>query len=129
MIGAMQEWPLLVGRLIDHAAVNHPGREIVSLLVEGGEHRTSWSEVRGRARRLAAALTGLGMRADDRVATLAWNTHRHVECLYGIAGMGGVAHTINPRLFEDQIVFIANHAEDRVLLFDLSFVALVERIA
>ncbi|MGI4876552.1 MAG: long-chain-fatty-acid--CoA ligase [Janthinobacterium lividum] len=129
MIGAMQEWPLLVGRLIDHAAVNHPDREIVSLLVEGGEHRTTWSEVRDRARRLAAALAGLGMRPDDRVATLAWNTHRHVECLYGIAGMGGVAHTINPRLFEDQIVFIANHAEDRVLLFDLSFIALVERIA
>jgi acyl-CoA synthetase (AMP-forming)/AMP-acid ligase II len=122
MIGAMQDWPLLLGRLIDHAAVNHPARQIVSLLVEGGEHRTTWSEVRGRARRLAAALTGLGIRPDDRVATLAWNTHRHVECLYGIAGMGGVAHTINPRLF-------ANHAADRVLLFDLSFIALVERIA
>ncbi len=129
MIGAMQDWPLSLGRLIDHAAVNHPSREIVSLLVEGGEHRTSWAEVRDRARRLAAALTGLGMRPDDRVATLAWNTHRHVECLYGIAGMGGVAHTINPRLFDDQIVFIANHAADRVLLFDLSFIALVERIA
>ncbi|QYE34279.1 long-chain-fatty-acid--CoA ligase [Polymorphobacter sp. PAMC 29334] len=129
MIGAMQDWPLTLGRLIDHAAVNHPQREIVSLLVEGGEHRTNWAEVRDRARRLAAGLTALGMRPDDRIATLAWNTHRHVECLYGIAGMGGVAHTINPRLFDDQIVFIANHAADRVLLFDLSFIALVERIA
>ncbi|UAJ09459.1 long-chain-fatty-acid--CoA ligase [Polymorphobacter megasporae] len=129
MIGAMQDWPLTLGRLIDHAAVNHPQREIVSLLVEGGEHRTNWAEVRDRARRLAAGLTALGMRPDDRIATLAWNTHRHVECLYGIAGMGGVAHTINPRLFDDQIVFIANHAADRVLLFDLSFIVLVERIA
>ena len=129
MIGAMQDWPLTVPKLIDHAALNHPRREVVSLAVEGGKHRTSWREVRDRARRLAAALTSFGIVPGDRIATLAWNTYRHVECLYGIAGMGGVAHTINPRLFDDQIVFIANHAEDRILLFDLTFLALVERIA
>ena len=129
MIGAMQDWPLTTSRLIDHAAVNHPYREIVSLLVEGGEHRTNWREIRDRSRRLASALTARGIAPGDRVATLAWNTHRHVECLYGISGMGAVAHTINPRLFDDQIVFIANHAEDRVLLFDLTFLPLVERIA
>ena len=129
MIGAMQDWPLNVWRLIDHAAVNHPRREVVCLLVEGGEYRTNWHDVRDRARCVASALTGLGIRPGDRIATLAWNTHRHVECWYGASGMGGVAHTINPRLFDDQIIFIANHAEDRVLLFDVSFLPLVERIA
>ncbi len=129
MIGAMQDWPLNVWRLLDHAALNHPDRAIVSLAVEGGAHRSNWREVGERARRVGSALTALRMLPDDRIATLAWNTHRHVECLYGIAGMGGVAHTINPRLFDDQIVFIANHAADRVLLFDLSFIGLVERIA
>ena len=129
MLGRMQDWPLRVSKLLDHAATNHPRREIVSLLVEGGKHRTSWGEVHGRAKRLAQALTVHGMQPGDRIATLAWNTHRHVECLYGISGMGGVAHTINPRLFEEQIAYIANHAESRVLLFDLTFLPLVERLA
>ena len=128
-LGAMQDWPLLVWRLIDHSAVNHPRREVVSLSVEGGVHRSNWATVRDRARRVAQALIGLGIAPGDRVATLAWNTHRHVECWYGISGMGGVAHTINPRLFADQIVYIANHAVDRVLFFDLSFIKLVEDIA
>ncbi|MGL4542767.1 MAG: long-chain-fatty-acid--CoA ligase, partial [Polymorphobacter sp.] len=129
MLGGMQDWPLLVWRLIDHAALNHPNREIVSLTVEGPKVRTSWGEVQRRARKVAQALAGLGMQPGDRIATLAWNTHRHLECWYGISGMGGVAHTINPRLFEDQIVYIANHAEDRVLFFDLSFLKLIETIA
>ena len=129
MLGGMQDWPLLVWRLIDHAALNHPNREVVSLTVEGPKVRTNWSEVRDRARKVAQALVGLGMKPGDRIATLAWNTYRHLECWYGISGMGGVAHTINPRLFEDQIVYIANHAEDRVLFFDLSFLKLVETIA
>ncbi len=128
-LGAMQDWPLLVWRLIDHAAVNHPAREVVSLSVEGGVHRSNWAVVRDRARRVAQALAGLGIVPGDRVATLAWNTHRHVECWYGISGMGGVAHTINPRLFADQIVYIANHAAGRVLFFDLTFLKLVEDIA
>jgi fatty-acyl-CoA synthase len=129
MLGAMQDWPLLVSRIIDHAALNHPRREVVTLLVEGGEHRTNWAEIRTRARRVAGALAGLGIVQGDRVGTLAWNTHRHVECWYGISGMGAVAHTINPRLFPEQIAWIANHAGDRALFFDLSFVPLLEAIA
>lgn len=127
--GTMQDWPLLVWKLIDHAAVNHGEREIVSLTCEGHEVRTNWRQVQGRARQVAQALRGLGVKPGERVATLAWNTHRHVESWYGISGMGGVAHTINPRLFEDQIAYIANHAEDRVLFFDLTFVKLVEKLA
>ena len=130
MLGRMQDWPLLTWRLLDHAATNHPRREIVSLAVEGGTHRTNWLELQGRARKLAQVLTRrLGVEPGDRAATLAWNTWRHMECLYGISGMGGVAHTINPRLFDEQIVYIANHAEDRVLFFDLTFLPLVERLA
>ncbi len=127
--GGMQDWPLLTWRLLDHAARNHPAREIVSLAVEGGTHRTTWAAVAERSHRLASALAALGIAPGDRVATLAWNTWRHVECLYGILGMGGVAHTINPRLFDDQLVYIANHAADRVLLFDTTFLPVVERIA
>lgn len=129
MLGAMQDWPLLVWRLIDHAAENHPGREIVSLTVEGPKVRTNWLEVRNRAKKVAQVLSRMGIHTGDRVATLAWNTHRHVECWYGISGMGAVAHTINPRLFQDQIVYIANHAEDRVLFLELSFLKLVEEMA
>lgn len=127
--GTMQDWPLNVWKLIDHAAQNHGEREIVSLTCEGHEVRTSWRQVQGRAKQVAEALRGLGIQPGDRVATLAWNTHRHVESWYGISGMGGVAHTINPRLFEEQIAYIANHAEDRVLFFDLTFVGLVEKLA
>ena len=129
MLGGMQDWPLQVWRLIDHAALNHPNREVVSLTVEGPKVRSSWRQVRDRALKVGQALVAMGMQPGDRIATLAWNTHRHLECWYGISGMGGVAHTINPRLFEDQIVYIANHAEDRVLFFDLSFIKLVETIA
>jgi fatty-acyl-CoA synthase len=129
MLGTMQDWPLLVSKLIDHAAIYHGQREIVSLSCEGPKHRTNWATVRGRARQVAGALRRLGMQPGDRIATLAWNTWRHVESWYGISGMGGVAHTINPRLFEEQIIYIANHAEDRVLFFDLTFVKLVEKLA
>ena len=128
-LGAMQDWPLLVSRLIEHAAINHGDREVVSLTVEGGEHRSNWRTIGGRARRVAQLLARLGIDQGDRVATLAWNTYRHVESWYGISGFGAVAHTINPRLFAEQIIYIANHAEDRVLFFDLSFLKLVEDIA
>ena len=127
--GAMQDWPLLVWKLVDHAADNHGAREIVSLTCEGEINRSTWASVRQRAKRVASALRAMGIKPGDRVGTLAWNTHRHVECWYGISGMGGVAHTINPRLFEEQIVYIANHAEDRLLFLDLSFVKLVEKLA
>ncbi len=129
MPGGMQDWPLTTPRLLDHAARNHSNRAIVSLAVEGGTHRTTWGAVADRSRRLAAALTGLGVGRGDRVATLAWNTWRHVECLYAIGGVGAVAHTVNPRLFDDQLAYIIAHAADGVLLFDLSFVPLVERLA
>ncbi|OYW15136.1 MAG: long-chain fatty acid--CoA ligase [Sphingomonadales bacterium 32-65-25] len=129
MLGTMQDWPLLVSKLIDHAAIYHGQREIVSLSCEGPKHRTNWATVRGRAKQVAGALRRMGMQPGDRIATLAWNTWRHVESWYGISGMGGVAHTINPRLFEEQIIYIANHAEDRVLFFDLTFVKLVEKLA
>lgn len=128
-LGSMQSWPLLVWKLIDHAALNHDAREIVTETSEGQVHRSNWLEVRDRAKKLAQVLCRLGIKSGDRVATLAWNTHRHVECFYGISGMGAVTHTINPRLFDDQIAYIANHAEDRILFLDLSFVALVERLA
>jgi fatty-acyl-CoA synthase len=127
--GTMQDWPLLVHKLIDHAAIYHAKREVVSLACEGGVHRSNWAEVRGRARRVVGALQKLGVAPGDRVATLAWNTWRHVESWYGISGAGAVAHTINPRLFEEQITYIANHAEDKVLFFDLTFVKLVEKLA
>lgn len=126
--GTMQDWPLLVWKLIDHAAINHGQREIVSLTCEGGTHRGTWASVQQRAKQVAEALRRMGVAPGDRVATLAWNTWRHVESWYGISGMGAVAHTINPRLFEDQIVYIANHAEDRVLFFDLTFVPLVKKL-
>ncbi|WP_235976508.1 long-chain fatty acid--CoA ligase [Sandaracinobacteroides hominis] len=127
--GTMQDWPLNVWKLIDHAAINHGSREIVSLTCEGQEVRTSWRQVQGRAKQVAEALRKMGIRQGDRVATLAWNTHRHIESWYGISGMGGVAHTVNPRLFPEQIAYIANHAEDRVLFLDPTFVPLVEKLA
>ena len=129
MLGTMQDWPLLVSRIIDHAATNAPRREVVALTCEGDIVRSNWATIAERAHRFAAALTTLGIEQGDRVATLAWNTHRHVESWYGISGMGAVAHTINPRLFRDQIVYIANHAEDRVLCFDLTFVEMIEALA
>ena len=104
-------------------------REIVALTVEGPVLRTNWGEVATRAHRFGHALTRLGITPGDRVATLAWNTHRHVEAWYGISGIGGVAHTINPRLFREQIAYIANHAEDRVLAFDMTFLDFVEKLA
>ena len=129
MLGLMQDWPLLVHKLIDHAALNHGSREVVSRSVEGPIVRTSYAEIAGRARRVAAALDRFGIKAGDRVATLAWNTARHLESWYGIAGLGAVYHTLNPRLFPEQIAWIANHAEDKVLFFDITFTAIVEQIA
>jgi len=128
-MSSMQDWPLLVWKLIDHAAVTAPRQEIVTQTVEGSLHRTNWKEVRARSRKVARALQQLGIGVGDRVGTLAWNTYRHVECWYGISGIGAVAHTVNPRLFDDQIVYIMNHAADRILLLDLTFVELIERIA
>lgn len=129
MRGLMQDWPLLCHRILDHAATFHPGRPIVSRLVEGPIHRTTYRDVRKRALKVAQRLDRDGIREGDRVATLAWNTFRHVEAWYGIMGAGAVYHTINPRLFPDQIAWIVNHAEDRVMMTDLTFVPLLEKLA
>lgn len=129
MLGLMRDWPLLVPRLLDHAATVHGSREIVSRRHDGRLHRSSWLNLQARAKKLSHALTRAGIRNGDRVATLAWNTDQHLECLYGIVGAGGVAHTINPRLFPEQIAYIANHAQDRILFFDPSFADLVSDLA
>ncbi|MDE2014358.1 MAG: long-chain-fatty-acid--CoA ligase [Alphaproteobacteria bacterium] len=129
MLGLMQDWPLLVHKLIDHAALNHGSREIVTRSVEGPIVRATYGQIAARARRVAAALDRFGVRPGERVATLAWNTAQHLESWYGIAGLGAVYHTLNPRLFPEQIAWIANHAEDKVLFFDLSFAGIVEQIA
>src|SRR5918911_883132 len=129
MLGLMQDWPLLLHRVIDYAAVQHGRRPVTSRRVEDGTlHRTTYAEVRRRALRLAKRLAQDGVRLGDRVGTLAWNTWRHLEVWYGVTGIGAVYHTVNPRLFDDQIVYIVNHAEDRLLFLDLTFVPLMERL-
>ena len=128
MLGLMQDWPLLMHRIIDHAALYHGGRAVVSRSVEGPIHRTDYAEVAARARKVAQRLAQDGIKLGDRVATLAWNTWRHLEAWYGITGIGAVYHTVNPRLFPDQIVWIVNDAADRVVMVDLTFVPLLEQI-
>jgi fatty-acyl-CoA synthase len=129
MLGLMQDWPLLCHRVIDHAATYHAARTVVSRTVEGPIHTTNYAEIRARALKVAQRLERDGVRLGDRVATLAWNTWRHLEAWYGIMGIGAIYHTVNPRLFADQIVWIINHAEDRVILADLTFVPLLEKLA
>ena len=128
MDGLMQEWPLLQSRILTHAARFHGRTPVITYSVEGSVHRTDYATIEERARKLAQALARLGVTTGDRVATLAWNTWRHLELWFGVSGMGAIAHTVNPRLFDDQIVYILNHAEDRILCLDLSFVPLVERL-
>ncbi len=128
MRGLMGERPLLVSTLIEHAARFHGDVEIVSRLVDGVTHRYTYGEAERRARRLARALLRLGIAPGDRVGTLAWNTYRHFELYYGVSGLGAVCHTINPRLFDEQIVYIVNHAQDRLLFVEKSFIPLVERL-
>jgi acyl-CoA synthetase (AMP-forming)/AMP-acid ligase II len=129
MLGLMGERPLLVTACLQHAANFHADAEIVSRSVEGPIHRYTYAEAERGARRLAQALLRLGIKSGDRVGTLAWNTWRHFELYYGISGIGAVCHTINPRLFDDQIVYIVNHACDRLLFVDTTFVPLIERLA
>ncbi len=128
MLGGMQDWELRIPRLIDHAAREHGTREIVSHWADGTETHTNWAGIHRDARRLAQALEAMGVRRGDRVATLAMNHHRHLVAWYGAIGMGGVIHTINPRLFDEQLVYIANHAEDKVLLYDRLFQPIVDRL-
>ncbi|MET7246359.1 long-chain-fatty-acid--CoA ligase [Methylobacterium sp. EM32] len=129
MLGLMQDWPLLIHRIIDYAAIQHGARPVITRSVEGPMHTTTYAEIRQRSLRLSKRLAADGIRLGDRIATLAWNTWRHLEAWYGITGIGAIYHTVNPRLFEDQIAYIINHAEDRILLLDLTFLPLVERLA
>src|SRR5271155_1156322 len=129
MLGRMQEWPLLMHKVIDFAAIQFPAQEVVSRTVEGPMHATNYRAIRQRALKVAKRLDRDGIKIGDRVATLAWNGYRHLESWYGIAGAGAVYHTVNPRLFPEQIAWIMNDAEDRMALIDLTFVPLLETIA
>src|SRR5512141_2773360 len=129
MHGLMQDRPLLISSLIEHANTFHPRAEIVSRTVEGPVHRCTYGDVHRRSKQVANALTALGVKRGDRVATLAWNGYRHMELYFGVSGSGAVLHTINPRLFPEQIAYIVGHAEDRYLFFDLTFAPLVAKLA
>ncbi len=129
MRGLMMDDPLLVSDLIEHAALNHGFQEIVSRTVEGPIHRYTYADALKRIKKLANALNRLGVQQGDRLATFAWNGYRHFELYYAISGSGAVCHTINPRLFADQIVFIVNHAKDRFIFLDVTFVPLLEPLA
>ena len=129
MRGLMMDRPLLIASLLDYAAQYHGDTEIVSSVTEGGTHRYTYAEASLRAKKLAQALMRLGIAKGDRVATLAWNGYRHVELYFGISGIGAVCHTINPRLFLEQIRYIVNHAQDQLLFLDTTFVPIVEKLA
>ncbi len=128
MLGQMQDHPLLISTLIDYAGRHHGEGQIVSRRVEGDLHRCTYADVAKRSKQVAAAIDRLGLGFSDRVATLAWNGHRHLELYFGVTGSGRVVHTINPRLLPEQIAWIANHAEDQVLCFDMTFLPIVKGI-
>jgi len=129
MLGLMQDWPLLLHCVIDHAANFHGERKIITRSVEGPIHTTNYREVRARALKVSQRLQRDGIKLGDRVATLAWNTWRHLETWYGITGIGAIYHTVNPRLFPEQICWIVNHAEDRMMFVDLTFLPILEKHA
>ena len=128
MLGLMQSQPLLISSLIDFAERHHGEGEIVSRRVEGDIHRCTYKDVAWRSRQVANALDTMKLAFGDRVATLAWNGYRHLELYFGVSGSGRVLHTLNPRLHPDQIVWIANHSEDRVLCFDMTFLPIVKAV-
>jgi acyl-CoA synthetase (AMP-forming)/AMP-acid ligase II len=129
MLGLMMDMPLLLSGLIRHADREHGDTEIVSRTIEGPIHRYNYREAHRRTRQLANALIGIGAQPGDRIATLAWNGYRHFELFYAISGIGAVCHTINPRLFAEQLVYIFHDAQDSLLFLDLTFVGLIEKIA
>ncbi len=129
MLGQMMSMPLLISNLIEHADRHHGTAEIVSRRVEGDIHRTNYSQLHARSKRLANALAALGVQHGQMVATLAWNGYRHMELYFGVSGSGAVLHTLNPRLHPDQVVYIADHAEDQVLCFDLTFAPIIAAVA
>ena len=128
MLGLMQSHELLISSLIEFAERHHGEGEVVSRRVEGDIHRSNYKEIASRSRRVANALDGMNLPFSDRIATLAWNGYRHLELYFGVSGSGRVLHTLNPRLHPDQIVWIANHAEDSVLCFDMSFLPIVKAV-
>src|ERR1700760_3056816 len=127
--GQMMDVPLTVSALLRHAARFYGPVEIVSRRIEGDLHRYTYRDCERRAKQLAQALIALGVQPGERIATLAWNGYRHLETYYGTAGFGAVCHTINPRLFPDQIAYIVNHADDAYVLFDATFAPLVDVLA
>jgi fatty-acyl-CoA synthase len=127
-LGAMQDYPLRIMRLLDHAEREHGSREIVAARSDGTTFRTNWNAVARDARRMGRALERFGMKPGDRIATMAMNHDRHLTAWFGVPGMGGVLHTLNPRLFDDQLTYIINHAEDRVIMYDRAFAPLIERL-
>ncbi len=129
MLGLMMDRPLLIAPIMAHAAAYHGEREIVTRTVEGPIHRYTYADAYRRIQQLANALGALGVQPGDRLATLAWNGFRHLELYYGISGIGAVCHTVNPRLFAEQLVYIFNHAEDRFVFTDLTFLPLLEQLA
>ncbi|MEY4123043.1 MAG: hypothetical protein RLZZ457_1881, partial [Pseudomonadota bacterium] len=128
MLGLMQDQPLLISNLIEFADKHHGDSEVVSRRVEGDIHRYTWSDVARRSRQVAHALDSMKLGFSDRVATLAWNGYRHLELYFGVSGSGRVLHTINPRLHPEQIAWIANHAEDQVLCFDMTFLPIIQAV-
>jgi len=128
MHNLMQSVALRSNTIIDHAAKYHKNRKITTRSIEGPIHETTWSEIHLRAKKLAQALERLGLKQHDLVGAMAWNTYRHLEAWYGIPGMGGVIHTLNPRLFADQLVYIVNHAEDKALMLDFDLLPLIEKV-
>ncbi|WP_315802302.1 MULTISPECIES: fatty-acid--CoA ligase [unclassified Bradyrhizobium] len=129
MLGLMQDWPLLCHRIIEHAATIHGSQEVVTRSVEGPIVRTTYRQIHDRALKVSQKLTRDGIKLGDRVATIAWNTGRHLEVWYGIMGVGAICHTVNPRLFPEQIGWIINHAQDRIVITDLTFVPILEKLA
>ena len=129
MRGLMMDRPLLISSIIDHAALYHGDTEIVSRTIEGPIHRYTYRDAQARSKRVASALATLGVHPGDRVGTVAWNGYRHFELYYGVSGMGAILHTVNPRLFPEQLVYIVNHAEDAYVFVDLTFVPLLEGLA
>jgi acyl-CoA synthetase (AMP-forming)/AMP-acid ligase II len=128
MLGLMQDQALLISKLIEFAERNHPDGELVSRRVEGDIHRCTYRDAAARSRRVAVALDAMGLAFGDRVGTLAWNGYRHFELYFGVSGSGRVMHTVNPRLAPDQVAWILNHAEDRVLCFDMTFLPIIKGI-
>ncbi|WP_406868817.1 3-(methylthio)propionyl-CoA ligase [Paraburkholderia fungorum] len=129
MQGLMMQQPLLIASLLTHAERHHGGQEIVSRRVEGDIHRYRYRDLAQRARRMANALASLGIQPGERVGTLAWNGYRHMELYFAVSGAGSVLHTLNPRLHVDQLAYIIEHAQDRVIFFDLTFLPLIESVA